>query len=443
MTRTARNVFVVLMGRGGFLGLSLIVSAIIFRVLVKDEAGRFALCITIIRVVADCLSEPLDMMVMRDVPSAFATNRELANRILRSSFLVRVVASLVVLLALFALSPLIAETFFHSSRDFTLVIAAAFGAMGVIFFRANLAYFQAEENFSRVIFVDGVLQVGRFLAIALLAAFGLLSARSGILAYVLMTYFSVAIGLLYIPSSIRKLAWEGFGETKGVLQFAKWMIGVTLLAAINERVTDFLLARFHGPAELALYSAAMTLALLPEFLTGCISSVYQPRTVLVFRQGQFRTLRWSYLKLAIPGGIVALILALSLAGPIMTTAFGPAYESAVPVFQLLVSATLIWLMLSPLPAILVILLAPRLNLALNVTMFATTVALGCWIVPAYGAMGGAALFLGTRIVNLIVLWGVTEKMLRQQPNATLTEQPIATATDSGQVDSTDAAGVKL
>lgn len=441
MTRTARNVLVVVLGRGGFLALSLIVSAIIFRVLEKGEAGRFALCMTIIRVIADCLSEPLDMMIMRDVPTAFATNRERARGILRSSFLVRVIAALVVLLTVSAFSPVIAGAFFHSSGDFILVIAAAFGAVGMLFFRANTIYFQAEENFSRLIFVDGVLQVSRFLSIALLAGFGLLSARSGILSYVLMTFFSVAIGILYIPGSIRKLSLDGFGETKAVLQFAKWMVGVTLLAAVYERVTEFLLARFHGPAELALYSAAMTLALLPEFLTGCISSVFQPRTVLVFRQGQFRALRWSYLKLAIPGGIAVLVVLMLLARPIMTTAFGPAYEASVPVFRLLVLATLVWLMFSPLPAILVILLAPRLNLALNVTMFAATVALGCWIVPAYGATGGAALFLGTRMVNLIVLWGVTEKLLRQAQVSTQTEPADETVKDYQRTDSADAAGV--
>ena len=74
MTKIARNLLLVLFGRGGLLALSLVAFAIVFRTLENQDAGKYAMCILIIRLLADCVGEPLDMAVMREVPHALRTD---------------------------------------------------------------------------------------------------------------------------------------------------------------------------------------------------------------------------------------------------------------------------------------------------------------------------------------------------------------------------------
>jgi stage V sporulation protein B len=440
MSRIAKNILLVLFGRGSLLALSLVAYALIFRVLDVADAGRFAMCMVMVRVLSDCLAEPLDMAVMREVPTALATDREQAFRIVRTAFLIRITVASLVVTVTSLLAPWIAAAFFHSSQDADLVIVSALGAGGVLLMRSNLVYFQCEENFLRVIFVDAVLQIGRLAAIVALAAGGMLTARSGIVFYVLVTYVTFAAGVFLLPPAIRKLTWRECGRPDSMLHYAKWMIGVTLLAAVYERLNEFLIARFHGPGQLAFYAAAMTLAMLPEFMTGCLSSVYQPRAIVAYNQNELRALRWSYLRIAVPAGICVLILGLLLADPVITIVFGADYRPAVPAFRLLGVATLSWLMLAPLSGILVILLAPRVSLLLNIMMFLITLGSGCWLIPRYGVTGAAALFLGARWVNVIALWRISEHLLRRNERPLIAG--VSDADQAAEYSASEIVGVK-
>ncbi len=443
MNRTMGDFLLILFGRVGLSGLGFAASVIVFRVLGNVEAGRFAMCMAIVQVIAGCIGDPLDLAVLRRVPMALVTDRPWAIGILRGAFLVRLALGLCALAVLTAGSPWVATWLFQSEVDSHFVITAALGGLGTLLYKAILVYFQAEQRFPRLMALEAFLQITRISTILVLVAIGFLSARSGIFAYVTIIYLTFFAGLFCLPRELVKFSLSGFHELGSILHYAKWMLFAMAIAAMYERVNEFLIASFRGTSELGFYSAAMTWAMIPEMLSACLATVFHPRIVKLYEDGQFRAFHRAYLLYAIPLGTVAILLAVVLAKPLISLVYGVSYLPSVPAFRFLMVATLSWLVLTPLPGALVSLLAPRQILLITVAMFIVTTASGYFVIPIFGITGAAATFLVARLLTAFSLNFFAEHLLRRHDLGTLgcVVQDKTIESVEGTLDKPEVAGV--
>ena len=419
MSRTLRDVSIVLTGRIGLTALWLATYVLAFRFLGNIEAGKFAFCIMLIRLVSDCLGDALDLDVVRRVPSLLQEKHsEKAFNVWRGAFLLRIFSGGLLCALLLPTSGFLAGTFFHDPADRDLILVAGLGSLAMLMFRAIIVYFQAIEDFSRLIAVEAGMQIMRCTTILVLAAAGALSARSAVCTYVAVTFVACTLGAWSLPRELILYLWRGKVEIPAVLRYSAWMLLAMTLAAAYCHVDEFLVAKFRGPGEVGFYSAAMALALIPEFATGAISSVLNPKVMKLYQSNKFRAFHRHYLLFSIPLGIVAIICMLFASPVAMTLIYSNSYTPAIAALRLLSAGTILWLVLAPLPAGLVTLVAPRLTLLLNASMFVPSILIGWALIPKYGFTGAAMLFLGTRIASIAILHVMAEGLLRQKNSNT-------------------------
>ena len=287
MSRTLWDVSIVFVGRIGLTALWLATYVIALRVLGNIEAGKFAFCIMLIRLVSDCLGDALDLDVVRRVPGLLQKQQsENAFNVWRGAFLLRILSGVALCAVLVPSSSFLAVTFFHDSADSELILVAGLGSLAMLMFRAIIVYFQAIEDFARLIAVEAGMQVMRCTTILVLAAAGALSARSAVCTYVAVTFVACTLGALSLPRELILHLPRGKCEIPAVLGYSAWMFLAMSLAAAYCHVDEFLVAKFRGPGEVGFYSAAMALALIPEFATGAISSVLNPKVMQLYTGDQ-------------------------------------------------------------------------------------------------------------------------------------------------------------
>lgn len=414
MSRTFIDVSLVLVGRIGLTAIWLATYVFTFRILGNTEAGKFAFCIVLIRTVSDCLGDALDLDVVRRVPGLLNDNREQAFNVWRGAFLLRISVGVLLSVMLYPASEVLSATFFHNSAEGDLIVLAGAGSLGMLMFRAIIVYFQAIEDFRRLVGVEAGMQIIRCGSIFALASGGMLTARSAVYAYVAGAFIACGLGMLVVPRDLALHILRGRSEIPAVIRYSTWMFCSMTLAAAYCHVDEFLVARFRGPGEVGFYSAAMALALIPEFVTGAISSVFNPKVMRLYTRNQFRGFHLQYLMLSVPLGLFT-ILVMYYASPFaMTLIYSGQYVTAIPALRLLATGTILWLMLAPLAAGLVTLVAPRQTLLLNVGMFIPSLVIGTMLIPRYGFVGAAMLFLGTRLVSVAVLHLMAENLLRKR-----------------------------
>jgi O-antigen/teichoic acid export membrane protein len=423
VSRTLWDVSLVFVGRIGLTALWLATYVLTFRFLGNTEAGKFAFCIVLIRLVSDCLGDALDLDVVRRVPGMLKERREQAFNVWRGAFLLRVIAGCGLCLLLIPTSGLLASTFFHDSADSDLILVAGAGALAMLMFRAIIVYFQSLEDFPRLIAVEACMQVLRCGSILALAAAGLLTARSAVGTYVIVTFVACTLGMFALPSELLRHVLKGTSEIPAVIRYSAWMLCAMTLAAAYCHVDEFLVANFRGPGEVGFYSAAMALALIPEFATGAISSVLNPKVMQLYTHNNFRAFHARYLMLSVPLAVVVIILMLYASPLAMTLIYSSSYAPAIPALRLLATGTILWLALAPLAAGLVTLVAPRQTLLLNVGMFIPSVLVGWILVPRYGFVGAAMLFLATRLASIAALHYMADGLIRKHENRTV-QRPL-------------------
>ncbi|MCA9009088.1 MAG: oligosaccharide flippase family protein [Planctomycetaceae bacterium] len=426
MSRTLKDVSLVFVGRIGLTALWLATYVLTFRILGNTEAGKFAFCIVFIRLVSDCLGDALDLEVVRRVPGLLNDDREQAFNVWRGAFLLRIVCGVFLCVALFPVTGQLAVTFFHDSADGDLILVAGMGSLAMLMFRAIIVYFQSIEDFRRLIGVEAGMQILRCGSICALAAGGMLTARSAIYAYASVAFIACTVGLLAVPKDLVLHLMRGRSQIPAIIRYSIWMLCAMTLAAAYCHIDEFLVAKFRGPGEVGFYSAAMALALIPEFATGAVSSVLNPKVVRLYTRNQFRGFHAQYLMLSVPLGLFTILVMYYAAPLAMTLLYSGKYAPAIPALRLLASGTILWLVLAPLAAGLVTLVAPRRTLLLNVFMFMPSLLIGIVLIPRYGFIGAAMLFLGTRLVSVAVLHLMAESLLRKREG--LNVQPLIETT---------------
>jgi O-antigen/teichoic acid export membrane protein len=402
-------------GRALLLALWFLGHLLVIRALDPGEFGVYALCIAGVKMVSSFLGDSADLAVLRQVPLTLSRDPSAAVRAVHASFLLRLAAGLVALLGGVALASPIAGTFLHAPERAWLVPVAAAGVLGDLLLRSVSTYFQAAQRFGRFMLVEASWQISRFAIV--LGLFGLqrLSAGAALTVYVGVPYVVFALGVCLVPRELRRPSAIRARDLADVLAYVKWLLLGFAVAAVFDRVEVMLLGYFSGPAGVGIYSAALALATIPDFLTGCAATVLHPRVVPAYTRGEFGAFARQYLRYAIPAGILALAGALLLGGVVLEAFFSQRYVSAIPLFRVLVLGTVFWAVVSPMPAALLAMVAPRRMLGLNIGALAASTAAGLVAIPSFGPGGAAVAFVAVRILLGGWLLLFARRILREGP----------------------------
>jgi O-antigen/teichoic acid export membrane protein len=206
-----------------------------------------------------------------------------------------------------------------------------------------------------------------------------------------------------IPAPILKEAASFFG----------WTVIALGLAASTERLDLFLLGRLSGPVQAGLYGGVLTLAIIPDFFGGMLATVLQPRVVNLRQEGRLGAFSQKLMLAMLPCCLLAFLILYYTANLLVPSVLGSSFTPVVPAFMILAAASLGWLVLTPVAAILISLTAPRTTIVLTMVQFAILGTGGALMIPQYGAIGAASAVAGTRLCMALVIIVIGRRMMRR------------------------------
>ena len=194
------EIVMVTTARVAFVGLWFVALMLIYNGLARhadglSQAGLFAISIACVKLASGFISDPIDLALMGRVPSLLRAAPAKAFEILRAAFGLRLAAALTVAAAMMIAAPLMLEH--RDAQPLMRYVAAAI--VGEIVFRATLVVLQASERFRMFTLLEGLVQVGRFVAIAALWGWDLMRVDLVLAAHATASFIAAMIGFLLLP----------------------------------------------------------------------------------------------------------------------------------------------------------------------------------------------------------------------------------------------------
>jgi O-antigen/teichoic acid export membrane protein len=399
--------------RTAMLGCSLLGSIIIYRSLAAaqpdmSQAGVFAIAMAIVKVLTSSIGGASDLTVLRTVPTLHRVNEAASWHVVRAAFLLRAGSALLVFAVAMGWRSQIAAQLWHGSAQPGLVGLIICAAGAELLLRSVLVFFQAVERFDKFVISEATFQAGRLLATLLLMWFGILDVQTVLICYAGVGLAATILGAARWPRrELFNFAMPPRPVLRDASRFFVWTLFALSLAAANERMDLFILGRFRPVDEVGLYGGVLTIATIPDFIGGLMATVLQPRVVRLHHSGALRPFSRQLLLVMAPLGLIAGVAIVAFAGPIIRLALGSRFVPGAYEFSLLVGASITWLVLTPIPASLISLSAPRLTTALTVLQLSLVVGCGLLAIPRYGAIGAAVTvaFVRTTLALIIVVIG--------------------------------------
>lgn len=415
-------------GRIGFVALWFVGVALVYRGLGADaggvaQAGLFAMCIAVIKVVSGCITDPLDLALMRRAPGLLQHEPNAAFRLLRAAFGLRVLCAALVAGILYGFAPGLAEFLLHRTEAAPLLGVVAVAILGDMVFRATLIVLQAGERFVAFVALEGALQVMRFAGVLVLWATGTMSVEMAIGAYAAASVVAALGGLVLLPRRLLASFRTGWREVGELLHYLKWMMPGMVLAALNERLDVFLVNGFTGAEAAGLYGAMLTLALVPDLIAGCLSAVLQPRIVQLHQSGHYAIAVRKFLMIAVPVCGLGMLAAIPLAEPVIGLVLGPAYLPGVTAFLWVLAGTLFWLVVTPLPITLLAVVVPSRIVLVTLFQSAILLLVGLLLLPTYGIVGMAQTICAMRVTVALMVLVAGHRLAAAAVDAVATAMP--------------------
>jgi O-antigen/teichoic acid export membrane protein len=352
----------------------------------------------------------LDQSVLRY--AALYRNRgdaELVKGTLRASLTLGIGASVAIAAALAAAAPFVSATMFHEKALAPTLELFALALPFLTLTRITGAFAQAHHDILRMTAIQQIAQPGvQLLLVAGLFLFGG-GLRWAVVTYVASAAFSAAVGVY----SVRAIFPEFFGSLRAqvhaaeLLRYALALAAIAILYQLFWRAPSLLLGHLSGAAEVGLYTAAVTLASPPGFISLIFAQPFMPLMVDLHERGSIEELRALYqtvtrwTQLVVIPGLGALLL---FRRPVLAL-FGRDFQTAEGVLIPLGLAWMVYYAKGPVSAVLDMTGRQMVDLLNLAGVLVLSLALGLWLIPRDGVLGA-----GWAVSASVLAWAVAESM---------------------------------
>jgi O-antigen/teichoic acid export membrane protein len=402
---------------GSLLGTVLIYRALTHGDPLLVQAGHFAIAMAVVRILTNCIGGASDLVVMRRLPLLVHSDLAAAGDVMRAALALRLGTWGLALGLALGFGPVFAGVFLDDVTESHLVLLMVAAAGGELLLRSVLSVFQAYERFDRFVIHEAAFQAARLAGVLALFLAGWMTVETILGFYAVAGLAVAALALRRVPAGL--LAWRAV--PRGVLRecggFFLWTIAGYLLVAGTERVDLFLLSRFRGIEEVGLYGGVLTLAVIPDFIAGMLGTVLQPRVARLQASGVLAGFHRRLFLAMLPLAVLGMVLVGLLAPWLIGLTLGQLFVPAAPAFVLLAGASTVWLLLTPVPAVLISLSAPRTTMVLCMVQVVAVVSAGALLIPTHGAIGAALAVALTRMSVAVVVAIIGMRLMRRPPAA--------------------------
>lgn len=395
-------------GKAGFAALGLAITVLLSRHLGVEGYGHYATAVAAITLFAGLVQHAVDASLLRLLPERGAEDAgraalfdaALALRLAGIGISVVVLAG-----AVAALGALGAEPVPAAMLPFMLV-----GVAATVLLADVQMYFQSRLRFLDYLRLDLVLNALRVASLGALLALGWLDLGAALAVYAGTLVLAVASGLPGTEGRRAALAgWRARMRQAADAARAMWRSGRAIgfayaMSLLQSKLDLLVLGALGDPGATGLYAAALALAMLVEFAASFVLVVTYPRILPLAEAGKLRQMLMRYLAVALPAAAAITAVGIVYALPLVRLAFGEAFVEGAAVFAILIAGSAFMLAVQPIAAPFLTMRAPRLLVRIEILALVASAAGYIVAVPAFGAMGAAAVTTASRIgVGTVIL----------------------------------------
>jgi O-antigen/teichoic acid export membrane protein len=187
------------------------------------------------------------------------------------------------------------------------------------------------------------------------------------------------------------------------------------------------IVRYHGEADLGIFSASAQLAAGGYLVTSALAMATGPRMAHLYVQRRwdaFSAVLGKFLGVSTVLGVLTLLAGALLGGPLLRVVYTPEYARQPAVLLWLLGAAAINYVATCFGTSLTVSRQFNVQLALGLVSVATTVLVSLWLVPRIGLVGGGIAAAATSAIRLIGLAAVfVSSFARARRGATLDPAP--------------------
>lgn len=396
-------------GKALLAALGFAIAVFLSRYLGPEDYGRYAAAIALVTLFAGLVQHAVDAAMLRLLPSRAGDSLGEA-RLFNAALALRMAGALTAVAVLEAGAAALRAAGVAPPVGPGAMALAGMAVAATILFSEVQLFFQAGMRFGIYLLLDVVLNLTRVAALGILGALAALDLDAALAVYAGSLLAASVAGFAWgRGAALARGGAAGLRAGMAGLVHAGARIGLAYaLSLVQARLDLLLLPMLAGATAAGVYAAALNLALVVEFAGSFLLVVFYPRILPLAEAGQLRRVLLIFLAIAAPAAATLGLAGALWAGPLIAMVYGPEFAAAAPVFAVLLPAAACMLVVHPIAAPFLTLRNPRLLVKLEAVALGLTAAGLLMAIPAFGAMGAAAVTAAARVgVGAFILsWAV-------------------------------------
>lgn len=422
----SRGWTVMMGGTVGRLLLGLVSSILIARALEPSEFGVFAVLAAAAGIVGVIADLGLSTTAVKRIAMGWPENDDLAHQRWQAYVVLRAVTcSLVVLIPILLAEPIATRVLqLDAPGSAGLLRLAMLGVLATALSGAINVALQGTQRFGRLSLALLFNSALTALLAVLLAWAGMLTLVTALLVLGIATSLAtLALGYGLLPAGwgLERTAFDRqrlHAEGRELLSFGRWLWIGSIFAVLTAQLDVLLLNRYAAAAVVGSYALALNLASKADVVNQSLRVVLLPAAAALGTVGNLRAYVVRGLRRS---GLIslALLLLIPLAGPLITTLYGPEYFAAAPLFRALLLVVIFDVMTAPLLLLAFPLNRPKLIAAADALRAVTLALIAVALIPSMGAWGAVLAKLVAKVAGAALIVGALwlSRRHREPPDA--------------------------
>jgi len=410
LSSTAKNTYLTTFGAGLNALLGFIFWIIIARSLSPSDFGLFSVVFNLISILYVICDVGISSSVLRFLPQAIRdAKKEEEKQIIKLSFLIILVTSGILALALVLFSSPVAN-FIFAKKELTLpLVITSFSLIGLSLSYLFVAVLQGKQRFLFGVITESSIILLKVMATIILLLLGRLNFISVLIIFSLTSFTGLLIGLFFISLDFFSVR-ANFELLKTIFGFGIWVALARIANAASSRIDTLMLVRFVESSQVGFYAAAQRMTFIfPVLVTGA-TVVLSPKFAALKTAAEAK----SFMKkssLLIGSLFLPVVLLFFLAPWVTTRIYGQVYQPSIYIFRWLLFSSFFFIASTiPVTAIIYYLGKSRFFAILSVIQLVVIFLANLILIPKFGVIGPAiSLAIAYGMVFLISLFFVFRK----------------------------------
>ncbi len=400
-TATLRQSSVTLIGTflNGIIGVAFYI--VVARSLGPYDFGIFSFVTVTIALLSSIANAGTDTGITKFVSKYFLSDKLKALRFLKEGLLLKFIGWGIVILIGFLFSNQIAHLILKKNELLYPFKIAVIGVGGSMLFSFGCAALQSLQKFWQWSFVNVFGNSLRLLLFIFLLFFGIKTAESSILLFIIIPFVAFFVSLLFLPKflniAVRK---SDFNE---LFHFNKWVAVTTVIVALSSRLDSLFSARYLNLTEVGYYAVAVSLSGFISQIVLALGTVAAPKFASMDNKKAAKEYFFKFEAFVLILSIIGAPIGIFIAHFFVPLLYGEVFTASIAPLSILIIAYAVFLMTMPInDALLYYFSNSKFFVWLSIAGLLIAVLSGVFLIPQYGMIGAAYSVLIGNIFDLVV-----------------------------------------